>query len=311
MAKQMHLLRYSAAAMIFSEFTPGTAQATASIRLNNGVDMPVMAVGASLGWDAETCKSATSFAFQAGFRNLWSSILEGEDCQKAQAEAIAESGIARSELFIAATACSNAEASFKQCGVCNDVESCYQQTKASAEGQFDLLGVDTLDMLFLDKPTEGGCDNILGQWRALEELYAAGRVRALAVDNFGQEQMQCILNSKNSTVPTLTMSKFAVGHGHDTVVEDNAKHNITVFSFSPLGDGALVSDELCESIGAKYGKSAVQVALKWVLQRGATLVTQSTKLSHLQGDVDIFDFTLSDDDMTQLNDHRLNAVALV
>lgn len=123
--------------------------------------------------------------------------------------------------------------------------------------------------------------------------------------------MQCILSNKNSTVPTLTMSKFAVGHGHDTVVEDNAKHNIAVLSFSPLGDGALVSDELCESIGAKYSKSAAQVALKWVLQRGATLVTQSTKLSHLQGDVDIFDFTLSDDDMLQLNDHKLNAVALV
>jgi len=272
-------------------------QSVATIQLNNGIDMPVMAFAAAF-WPADTCKNATALALEAGFRNLWSSVLLGSECQKAQAQAISESGLARSKLFISGTACPPHD-----CGKCFDHMACYQQTKTSAESQFDLLGVDMLDMLLLDYPTGTGCDGILGQWKALEELYAAGRVRAIAVDNFEQEHMQCILANKTATVPAVTMKKFSVGHGNDTVVADNAKHGIVVLAYSPLGDGRLVTDELCESIGAKYGKSAVQVALKWILQRNATIATQSTKLSHLQGDVDIFDFTLSNDDMIKLNKH--------
>lgn len=239
---------------------------------------------------------------------MWSSVLIGSDCQRAQAKAIADSGLARSELFISATVCSKADPTFGDCASCSDADSCYQQTKASAADQFERLGVHTLDMIFLDKPTAAGCDGILGQWRALEELYLADRVRALAVDNFGQADMQCILAKSAAIAPHVTMANFSVGHGKDTIVEDSAKHGAVVLSYSPLQYGRLVKDEQCQRIGAKYGKSAVQVALKWVLQRNATLVTQSTKLSHLRSDVDIFDFALSEDDMAQLNQRVVTAL---
>lgn len=268
--------------------------------------MPVMLFAAPLGWSEEMCKNATILAFQAGFRAVWSSVLDGAECQKAQALAISQSGLARDELFIAGTACPPPiGTSPDNCSKCSDKADCYQQMKAGAEAQFDLLGVDTLDMLFLDYPaTGGGCETILGQWEALEDLYAAGRVRALAVDNFQDEHMQCILANKTATVPAVTMKQYSVGHGKDKVVENNAKHGTAVLAYSPLADGSLVTDQLCESIGAKYNKSAVQVALKWILQRNATIATQSSKLSHLQGDMDIFDFTLSDSDMQQLNLHQ-------
>lgn len=262
-----------------------------TVRLNNGVDMPVMAFAANV-WDAGTCKSATSNALQAGFRFIWSSALIGQDCQSAQGAAISASGIARTDLFVAGTV--NTQG-------CSGKDGCYQSTKSDAAAQFTTLGVKTLDMLMLDYPASADCDEINGQWKAFEELYAAKKVRVIAVSNFSPDQLKCITADKTATVPAVNQMPYSVGHGSDTVVADDAKFGVVVQAYSPLGSGELANDADCKKIGAAYNKSSAQVALKWILQRGVSIATQSTSLEHLKADMDIFDFKLSDADMKVLN----------
>ena len=140
--------------------------------------MPLLAFGANV-WDAATCANATSAALQAGFRFVWSSQLIGDECQAAQGKAIKASAIRRDQLFISGTA---------NTASCTSLDDCYQKTKAAAESQLQLLS-DPLDMLMLDYPPyTQGCDNIIGQWKAFEEVYASKRVRTIAVSNFLTDQ---------------------------------------------------------------------------------------------------------------------------
>merc|ERR1711998_105636 len=113
--------------------------------------------------------------------------------------AIAASGL-RSEIFVAGTA--NTQG-------CSDEAACYEATHTGAEGQFGLLNVTMLDMLMLDYPASEDCSAIKGQWRAFEEIYAAKRVRVIAVSNFSPEQLQCITSNASATVPAVNQMQYS------------------------------------------------------------------------------------------------------
>lgn len=189
--------------------------------------------------------------------------------------------------------------------ICQDLDSCYKQTMSDARDQFDFLGMDELDMLMLEGvPSNFGCENIRGQWKAFEELYAAGRVRTIAVSNFDRGQLQCVVDT-NGTTPSVNMLHYnVIDRAHDEKMVENSALGVVVQAYSPLEGGALVTDELCARIGDAHGKSAAQVALKWILQTNGTLATQSTSLSHLVDDMDIFDLTLTDAEMSELSEHQ-------
>jgi len=281
----------AAAAAVMGSLAMSTATSP-SVQLNNGVDMPVMSFAAQV-WSDDVCKSATSDAMTAGFRFIWSSALIGTSCQVAQGEAIAASELDRSELFISGTV---------NTGSCSGLNDCYAQTLKDGQEQFTILGLDMLDMLMLDYPANS-CNGIAGQWKAFEELYADGHVRTIALSNFDSDQLKCLHQGSGAyIVPSVNQLHFSVGgEGSGTMVEDNAKLGIVVQSYSPLDSGRLISDEDCKNIGSAHGKSSAQVAFKWILQRGATVATESTSLKHLQEDLAIFDFMLTDDEMEQLN----------
>tara|TARA_B110001452_G_scaffold136130_1_gene113132 strand:- start:390 stop:1247 length:858 start_codon:yes stop_codon:yes gene_type:complete len=263
-----------------------------SVVLNNGVSMPLLSFGANV-WDAATCKTATTAAIAAGFRMIWSSQLVGGDCQTAQGQAIAASSVPRAELFVAGTA---------DTMECSTHDDCYSRTVVAAEAQYGFLNVTTLDMLMLDYPSGSpGCGPVTGQWRAFEELYAAKRVRTIAVSNFSPEQLQCIASNKSATVPAVNQMNFHVGSGLQ-VLSDDAALGVVVQAYSALDSGgSLLSAPLLQSIGKAHSKSAAQVALKWILQHNATVNTQSTDAAYLKEDVELFDFMLSPDEMKQLD----------
>jgi len=269
------------------------AEAVPTVKLNNGVDMPILAFGAQV-WDADTCTNATAAALKAGFRFIWSSMLIGSPCQAAQWKAIQASSVALSDIFVGGTV--NTQS-------CMGTTDCYLKTKAGAESQFQILAKKPLDMLMLDYPSgSAGCDGILGQWKAFEEFYAAKQVKTIAVSNFSPEQFKCISMNASATVPSVNQMPFSIGHGTDTVIADDGVLGVFVQAYSPLS-GVDSSDALLAKIGSAHNKSWAQVALKWIAQRNATINTQSTKSGHLQEDVDIFDFTLSSEEMMQLNAH--------
>ncbi|KAK3288908.1 hypothetical protein CYMTET_3633 [Cymbomonas tetramitiformis] len=268
-----------------------------NVILSNGVEFPVMSFGANV-WDAETTRYSTGFALMAGFRNFFSSVLIGEASQAAQAEVLGN--FSRGELFICGTVNTGD-------GACDGLDDCYAKTKAGALGQFSVLKQDLLDMIMLDYPATGGCESIVGQWKALEELYLANKTRSIAVSNFSPDQIQCIANNPGSTLPHMNQMPYSVGHGDDTVVQDDAKFGTKVQAYSPLDAGALVNDPLCKEIGDKYKRSAAQIALKWVLQRNVSVCTESTSLVYMQMDLDIFSFNLTVDEMQRLNAHKPTA----
>lgn len=150
-------------------------------------------------------------------------------------------------------------------------------------------------------PSAGGCEAIRGQWRAFEEMKKDGNVRTLAVSNFSPQQLDCILNTPGSTPPEVNQLQYSVGHGGDTAVRDNAARDVVVQAWSPLRSGALVRDTDCAAVGKKHGKSAAQVALRWILQHNATFTTQSRSRQHLQEDLELFDFEISVEDMALLD----------
>jgi len=265
-----------------------------TVTLNNGIEMPRLAFAANV-WDAETCKNATLAALETGFRFVWSSALVGSACQAAQAAALAESPVNRSEVFVSGTI--NTQS-------CSSHDDCVQKTADGAVEQFNLLG-ENLDMLMLDYPSSFGCNSIVGQWKALSSVYQQHKVKSVAVSNFGSEELRCLQGA--SVTPVTNQMRICVSCGDPVpIVNGNqAAGGIIVQAYSPLGSGSLVNDPLLQEIGDAHGKSAAQVALRWILQHNATVATQSTKRANLADDVAIYDFALTDAEMAQLDAHHL------
>jgi len=261
-----------------------------SVKLNNGVEMPLLSYGANL-YPALTCRHATTWALQNGFRFIWSSEIVGEACQRAQWEAIVASGLPRSEIFVAGTV---------NTMECRGLEDCYQQTKAGAEKQFGILGSAELDMLMLDYPSGAGCIGIQGQWKALEEIYAAKRVRTISVSNFKRPQLQCIADIPGATMPSVNQMRYNVGYGSSNLPSENERFGVALQAYSPLGAGEVLRDPALAEIGQAHGKSPAQVALRWLAQRGVGVNVASTDFQHLHEDASLFGFELSPAEMARL-----------
>jgi diketogulonate reductase-like aldo/keto reductase len=263
-----------------------------SLTLNNGVKMPLLAFAANI-YSPDVCRRATADALTAGFRNIWSSELIGEACQRAQREAIDASGLARSELFVAGTV-NNAD--------CNGASDCYHTTTSQARKQLEMLSNNkTLDMLMLDYPSRNGCDGVEGQWKAFEELYRAGNARVIAVSNFGEEQLACLARNKSATLPAVNQMSYSAENADRSMLQNNQKFGIAVQAYSPLGSGGVLQNAKLHSIAKKHGKTPAQVALRWLTQQGVAVALASTSLEHLKQDVDVFGFTLSKDEMSEFD----------
>mmetsp|Transcript_21648 Transcript_21648/g.69912 ORF Transcript_21648/g.69912 Transcript_21648/m.69912 type:complete len:165 (-) Transcript_21648:489-983(-) len=150
--------------------------------------------------------------------------------------------------------------------------------------------------------------SIQGQWAALEEMQAAKLTRSIAVSNYNARQLDAVLGMKG-TIPALNQLPYGVGFGsyYDRlggaakVVQDNLKRGVAVQAWSPLRK-ALSGPalEACEQVGRKYGKTAAQVALRWIVDTSVTFTTQTKSRSHFEEDLNIFDFQLTSEEVTLL-----------
>merc|ERR1712032_733024 len=110
------------------------------------------------------------------------------------------------------------------------------------------------------------------------------------------------MTNSTATIPVVNMVRFYLGYNYsDMTIANNSQWGIVSMAYNPLGHGLIVGSPICAAIGKQYGKSAVQVALRWVLQRGLAFATESTQSEHLKADIDIFDFALSPHDMAELD----------
>ena len=159
--------------------------------------------------------------------------------------------------------------------------------------------IDHLDMIMLDYPGPND-ESCRGQWRAFEEMAATDKtVDDLAVSNFSPSQLDAIM-VPGATKPTVNQLPFSVAYHPQGILDYNAKRDILVQSWSPLSRVLPQYGNILGEIGKKYNKSAAQVGLRWIVQNGASFCTQSKKKSHFEEDLNVFDFSLSEDEMAKI-----------
>ena len=251
-----------------------------TIELSNGVRMPMIGYGVYQVDPAE-CERCVSEALKVGYRMI--DTAQAYHNEEGVGTAVAKSGIPRGELFIVS------KVWISNYG--------YEKAKASIDESLRKLGTDYIDLMLLHQPF---CDRY-GAYRALEEAYKEGKLRAIGVSNFYPDHLIDLAN--NVEIPP--MVNQVETHVFDQQIEAQKymkELGCRIMSWGPLAEGRnnFFTNLVLETIGNKYGKSVAQVALRWLTQRGVIIIPKSVHIERMEQNLGIFDFTLSDEDMAEI-----------
>ncbi len=250
------------------------------VTLSNGVRMPQLGYGVYQVTKDE-CERCVRDALQVGYRLI--DTAQSYFNEEEVGSAIAKSGIARDEIFL------TTKVWIEHYG--------YEAAKASVLGSMQKLQVDYLDLCLLHQPF----GDAYGAYRALEELYEAGKIRAIGISNFYTDRM-IDFASFNRIKPMVNQIEI---HPHHQQIEAKTwhdKYGVQLEAWAPFGEGRGGMFELPElaAIGARYGKTAAQVILRWHLQRGIVVIPKSTHIERMEENFNVFNFTLNEDDMATI-----------
>ena len=257
-----------------------------TVTLNNGVLMPILGFGTNTLADAVAIRSVSD-AISVGYRLIDTAHIYGNEA--AVGEGIKQSGIDRKELFLT----SKLWVDFAG----------YENTKKAFETSIKKLGVDYLDLYLIHRPREDG----KGSWQAMEELVAAGKIRAIGVSNFEPEQLKELL-SYAKIAPAINQIETNV-FLQESVLYPFLKGSATQMeAWSPLAAGrsGIFSNPTLAAIGTKYQKSIAQVCLRWHFQRGVVAIPRSSQKAHMIENLNIFDFKLAASDMQTIASMDIN-----
>lgn len=257
------------------------------ITLNNGLRMPALGLGVLFSRGDDTVRMVRT-AIGAGYRLIDTAAAYGNEEQVG--EGIRQSGVARSELFV------TTKLFLADYG--------YEEALRAFETSLSRLGLDYLDLYLLHWPVPRTFDATRASWRALENLHAEGRVRAIGVCNFNPDHLANLI--KHSEVaPVLNQVELHPYFFQHEVRAANAHHRVLTQAWSPIGgvkrywakDPAAIHDPLRDpvivGIGAKYGKTAAQVILRWHIEHGISAIPKSSRAERIAENIDIFDFQLT------------------
>lgn len=256
------------------------------LKLLNGLEVPEIVFGCySAEPQKNNFKKAIIDAIDAGFTDFDTASIYGTE--KILADAIKESGIPRSKLQIAS------KAWVDEMGYCEIKEAFYRS--------LDRLNTDYLDVYLIHWPKSGPEDfkwkeKDLESWRAMEELYKAGVVKAIGVSNFLPHHLLNIMNNC-SVIPSIDQLEIHPGYSQEAAVRFCLDHGIMPQAHSALGSGAMINNHYVAELAVKYEKTVPQICLKFLLQKGIVPVTKSSNPEHLRSNIDIFDFEISEEDL--------------
>ncbi|MGN0636105.1 MAG: aldo/keto reductase [Acutalibacteraceae bacterium] len=250
------------------------------VTLSNGVKMPILGYGVYQ-VTKEECERCVLDALKVGYRHIDTAQSYFNEAQVGSA--IEKSDVPREEIFL------TTKVWLEHYG--------YAQTKASVAESLRKLKTDYLDLVLLHQPFS----DTYGAWRALEELYDEGKIRALGISNFYVDRMVDFA-SFNRIKPMVNQMETHIFHQQNNLKVWADKYNIRLEAWAPLGEGRMgtFNDPTLLQIGEKYGKTAAQVMLRWNVQRGVIVIPKSTHIERMQENLDVFDFMLSDADMTAI-----------
>ncbi len=257
-----------------------TTSLTAKVKLNNGVEMPWFGLGVWQVEDGDEAKNSVKAAIKAGYVGIDTAAAYKNE--KSVGEAIRESGANRDDLFITSK-------------VWNGDQG-YDETLAAFDATMEKLGLDVLDLYLIHWPVKGKYKDT---WRAMEKLYKDGRIRSIGVSNFQPHHLDDLL-ADAEVVPAVNQVEFHPLLTQNELLNYCAQKGIQVEAWSPLARGLLFDNEVVKGLGDKYGKSPAQILLRWVLDKGVVVLTRSVKESRIVENADLFDFTLTPEDVTAL-----------
>ncbi|KRN28685.1 organophosphate reductase [Lactobacillus selangorensis] len=251
------------------------------IPLNNGVEMPALGFGVFQIHNLIDAKTAVSEALQTGYRMI--DTATAYQNEEAVGQAIQESNIRREDIFVTSKLWVS--------------DFTYERAKEGIDASLQRLGLDYMDLYLLHQPY----GDVVGAWRALEEARQAGKIRAIGVSNFYEDQLKN-LELSTSIKPAVNQIEVNPWFQQTGEVDFNQAEDVRVEAWAPFAEGkhGIFKNEALVAIGQKYGKSAGQVILRWLLQRGITVIPKSVHQKRMAENIDVFDFELTADDMEQI-----------
>lgn len=252
-----------------------------TIKLSNGVEMPLLGYGVFKVAPQE-CERCVSDALNVGYRLI--DTAQAYFNEEGVGNAISKSGIPRQDIFLVT-----------KVWISNAGE---ERATASIDESLRKLKTDYIDLLLIHQ----AYGDVFGSWRAMEKAYRAGKVRAIGVSNFPAGHFYDFAHYADikPMVNQLQCNPLVQQQGIDPLL---AEHDTKMMAWGPLGgEGAedVVKNELLASIGEGYGKTAAQVALRWLTQRGIVAIPKSTHVERMRQNLNIFDFTLTDGEMKRI-----------
>ncbi|MFD1953234.1 aldo/keto reductase [Paenibacillus thailandensis] len=254
-------------------------------KLRNGVAMPWLGLGVFQVEEGQELVEAIKAAVKLGYRSIdTAAIYKNEKSVGAGIrEALAETGLKREDLFVTSKVW-NADLG-------------YESALAAYEASLERLGLDYLDLYLIHWPVKGKYKDA---WRALEKLYADGRVKAIGVSNFQIHHLEDVMKDAQ-VVPMINQVEFHPRLTQTELREFCKRHGIQLEAWSPLMQGQLLDNPELKAIADKYGKSIAQVIIRWDLQHGVVTIPKSIRPQRIEENASVFDFELSDEDMERID----------
>lgn len=249
-----------------------------SVKLNNGVDMPILGFGVFQVTDLGECERSVLDAIDTGYRLIDTAASYMNE--EAVGKAVKSSGVPREDLFITTKLWIQSEG--------------YAGTKKAFEDSLKKLQLEYLDLYLIHQPF----GDVYGEWRAMEDLYKEGKVRAIGVSNFQPDRLIDLI-VHNEVVPAVNQIETHPFHQQISSHSFLKENNVQIESWGPFAEGKnnIFQNEALGSIAESHGKTIAQVVLRWLTQRGVVAIPKSVRKERMRENFDIFDFQLSSQEM--------------
>jgi diketogulonate reductase-like aldo/keto reductase len=258
--------------------TENTAKSKGQVReLTDGLRIPVLGLGVWQVSNGPECEHAVRWALELGYRHIDTAQAYGNE--ESVGRALRDSGVAREDVFIT-----------------TKFYPARKDPAAEIDGSLRRLGVDQVDLYIIHWPQGGP----IWAWPGMEEARALGRARSIGVSNFSLAELEQVMGVA-STPPVVNQVQFSPFEYRRALLAACEERSVAVEAYSPLGTGRHLGDRTVAAIAERLGRSPAQVLLRWCLQRDTVVLPKSTHRERIEENAQIFDFTLSDDDVATLD----------